>query len=244
MARKIAVVTGGAQGIGRTIVERLIAADHDVAIWDANAEVLQATCSDLGPDRVLGAHCDQTILTDVENARAATIDRFGGIDVLVNDAGILGPEASTWQCDPDVWRRVIEVNLVGMYLCSRTVVPVLLDRGWGRIVNMASIAGKEGNPMMSAYSVSKAGVIGLTKSLGKELATTGVLVNAVAPGLVETPMSESASDEIKQRLLAKVPMNRLAKREEVAALVAWLCSDAVSYTTGAVFDISGGRATY
>lgn len=240
MANRHAVVTGGAQGIGAAIAQRLLEDGLDVTIWDAN----EVGLGELSDERLARVVCDQSVPEQVDRALAETLRERSRIDVLVNNAGIMGREARVWEYPTDEWRRVVDVDLLGVFHCCRAVVPAMASNGWGRIVNIASIAGKEGNPGMSAYSAAKAGVIALTKSLGKELATSGVLVNAVAPGLVETPMSASASDEIKALLLAKVPLGRYATTQEIAALVSWLCGDEASYTTASVFDISGGRATY
>lgn len=187
---------------------------------------------------------DVTDPASVEGMVAAALERFGRIDILVNNAGVLGPTAPTEEYPPDAWRRVLSTNLDGVFYCSRTVLPHMLARGWGRIVNIASIAGKEGNPGMAAYSASKAGVIGFTKALGKEVATRGVLVNCIAPALIDTDMAAQLPPETRDYVVSRVPMGRLGTAEEVAALVAWLCSDECSFSTGAVYDISGGRATY
>jgi 3-oxoacyl-[acyl-carrier protein] reductase len=180
----------------------------------------------------------------VQNAAASTAAAFGKIDILVNNAGIAGTNSKTWEADPADWRRVIDINLNGPFYCCHAVIPHMLQGGYGRIVNIASIAGKEGNPNAAHYSASKAAVIALTKSLGKELATSGVVVNCVTPAVIETDILQQLTQQHIDYMLSKIPMNRFGKKEEAAALVAWLCSEDCSFTTGAVFDLSGGRATY
>jgi 2-dehydro-3-deoxy-L-rhamnonate dehydrogenase (NAD+) len=242
---RVAVITGGAQGIGHAVAERLLHSGAAVALWDINAERL-AEARD-----VLSAH-GQVItvvaeLTDdaaVEAATQATLTALGHIDVLVNSAGITGGNAPLWELMPDVWRKVIEVNLVGCYLTCRSVVPHMIRAGYGRIVNIASVAGKEGNPNASHYSASKAGLIGLTKSLGKELARTGVLVNAVTPAAARTPIFDSMKQEHIDYMLSKIPMGRFVEVREAASMIGWLASEDCAFSTGAVFDLSGGRATY
>ena len=242
---RVAVVTGGAQGIGRAIAERLLDSGAAVALWDAEASRLAATGAAL---RERGAVSTATVeLTDelqVADAAVATLGVHGQIDILVNNAGITGGNATTWELEPAVWRRTLEVNLVAPYLVCRAVVPHMLARGWGRIVNIASIAGKEGNPNASHYSASKAGLIALTKSLAKELATSGILVNAVTPAVAKTAMFDSMTAAHIEYMRAKIPMGRFLEPAEAAALVAWLASDDCSFSTGAMFDLSGGRATY
>jgi len=190
------------------------------------------------------AGLDLTEADKVQGATDATVARFGKIDILVNNAGITGGNAVTWELEPSAWRRVIDVNLVGPFLASRAVVPVMLRQGYGRIVNVASVAGKEGNPNASHYSASKAGLIGLTKSLGKELATRGILVNCVTPAAAHTDLFAQMTQEHIDYMRSKIPMNRFVEPQEVAAVVCWLASEECSFSTGAVFDISGGRATY
>ena len=240
-----AIVTGAARGIGYAIAERLLASGAAVTVWDmddAAARKAALDLSHLGETHALAL--DVTQEDAVRSAVAASEKRMGRIDILVNNAGIAGSNAASWDYDPAEWRRIIEIDLVGVYLCARAVIPSMLARGYGRIVNIASIAGKEGNPNASAYSAAKAGVIALTKSLGKELAERGVLVNCVTPAAVETAIFAQMSKEHIGYMLSKIPMGRFGKVEEVAALVAWLASSECSFSTGAVFDISGGRATY
>jgi 3-oxoacyl-[acyl-carrier protein] reductase len=245
LAGRVAVVTGGAQGIGYAIAERMLASGAAVVLWDVD-EARLATAR-----IALAAHGTVTVqaveLTDeasVGAATAATMAAHGRIDILVNNAGITGGNAPTWELAPDVWRRVVEVNLVAPYLVCRAVVPHMIGAAYGRIVNIASVAGKEGNPNASHYSASKAGLIALTKSLGKELATKGVLVNAVAPAVAKTAMFDSMTESHIAYMLSKIPMGRFLEVQEAAAMVAWLASAECSFTTGAVFDLTGGRATY
>ena len=243
--QRIAVVTGAATGIGRAIAARLLTAGAAVCLWDRAAEALTTTTHDLtalGP--VEAVTVDVTDPAAVTGAVQATRERFGGIDILVNNAGIAGPNTPLWEYPLEAWRQVVEVNLLGTFYCCRAVVPVMLQGGYGRIINIASIAGKEGNPQASAYSASKAGVIGLTKSLGKELAQHGIVVNCVTPAAVETDLFQQMTPEHIQYMLSRIPMGRFGQTTEIAALVAWLASEECSFSTGGVFDISGGRATY
>jgi 3-oxoacyl-[acyl-carrier protein] reductase len=242
---RVAVITGGAQGIGYATAERMLASGASVVLWDIDAARLDqavAALASRGP-----VSTDRVELTEEDSvaaAAAATLARHGRIDILVNNAGITGGNAPTWELDPAVWRRVVEVNLIAPFLACRAVVPQMIAQGYGRIVNIASVAGKEGNPNASHYSASKAGLIGLTKSLGKELATKGVLVNAVAPAAARTAIFDQMAPEHIAFMLGKIPMGRLVTVEEVAAMVCWLASEESSFSIGAVFDLSGGRATY
>ena len=248
LANRVAIVTGGARGIGFAVAQRFLQSGADVALWDQDAERLDSSRETL--QRAHPARRVEALaldLTDVSAVEAGTIGvaaRLGRIDILVNNAGITGGNGTTWELDPTVWRRVVEVNLVAPYLTCRAVVPHMLKGGWGRIVNIASIAGKEGNPNASHYSASKAGLIGLTKSLGKELATSNVMVNAVTPAAAKTEIFDQMKQTQIDYMLAKIPMGRFLEVDEVAAMVAWLSSEDCSFTTGSVFDISGGRATY
>ena len=240
-----AVVTGGAQGIGRAIAERLLASGASVTLWDRDAGELGAAREALGPDADANAVVvDVADPGSVERAAAETVGAAGRIDILVNNAGIAGPNATTWEYPIDEWRQVIEIDLNGVFYCCRAVVPHMIERGYGRIVNIASIAGKEGNPNASAYSAAKAGVIGLTKSLGKELADRDVAVNCITPAAARTRIFEQITQAHIDYMLSKIPRGRFVLVEELAALVAWLVSAENSFTTGAVFDASGGRATY
>ncbi len=238
-----AVVTGGAQGIGRAIAERLLASGATVTLWDRDPGELESTRRALGSGTG-GAVVDVTDPESVERAAAATIETAGGIDILVNNAGVAGPNATTWEYPVGEWRQVIEIDLNGVFYCCRAVVPHMIERGYGRIVNIASIAGKEGNPNASAYSAAKAGVIGLTKSLGKELADRDIAVNCITPAAARTRIFEQITQAHIDYMLSKIPRGRFVLVEELAALVAWLVSEENSFTTGAVFDASGGRATY
>ncbi len=239
---RVAIVTGAARGIGRAIAERLSGSGARVAIWDvdtaAAAEAAQAI------EGAVDLAADVTDPVMIERALAQTEARLGPPDILVNNAGISGPNFPLADYPPEEWRRVIEIDLIGVYNCCRAVVPGMQRRGYGRIVNIASIAGKEGNPNASAYSAAKAGVIGLTKSLGKELAQTGVRVNCVTPAAARTDIFAQMTEAQIDYMLSKIPMGRFVLIEEIAALVAWLSSAECSFSTGGVFDISGGRATY
>ena len=242
---RVAVVTGGAQGIGYAVAERMLGSGATVVLWDVNAAQLEAALPALGAlGRCSGVSVELTDDAAVQAAAAHVVAEHGRIDILVNNAGITGGNATTWELDPAVWRRVIEVNLVAPYLTCRAVAPIMAGQGYGRIVNVASVAGKEGNPNASHYSASKAGLIALTKSLAKELATQGVLVNAVAPAVAKTAMFDSMTQQHIDYMLSKIPMARFVMPAEIAAMIAWLASEDCSFSTGAVFDLSGGRATY
>ena len=239
LSGRTAVVTGGAQGIGFAIATRLIASGARVVLWDLDAAKLDEATAALGPQSV----ADRVELT-VDASVAAAAARAGAIDIVVNNAGITGGNAPTWELSPEIWRRTVEVNLVAPYLVCRALVPGMLGRGYGRIVNIASVAGKEGNPNASHYSASKAGLIALTKSLGKELAGKGIAVNCVTPAAAKTAMFATMTQTHIDYMLSKIPMGRFLEVEEAAAMVAWLASEECSFTTAAVFDLSGGRATY
>ncbi len=243
--QKHAVITGGAQGIGFAVATRMLKSGASVALWDMDAKRLDQTRAELSALGKVTTHVlNLTQLDQVEQATAQTLAQHGQIDILVNNAGITGGNASTWELDPKVWREVIDVNLMAPYYVCRCVVPHMISRNYGRIVNVASVAGKEGNPNASHYSASKAGVIALTKSLGKELATKGIMVNAVAPAAAKTAMFATMTEQHIQFMLSKIPMNRFVEVEEIAAMIGWLSSDDCSFTTGSVFDITGGRSTY
>src|SRR5438552_3404525 len=240
---RTAVVTGGATGIGLAIAQRLIASGGRVSLWDRDAAALakaKALLSATTDTRVV----DVADAASVGVAAADTAAALGTIDALVCSAGITGPNTTTWEYPVDAWRQVIDVNLNGVFYCNRAVVPIMLRKDYGRIVNIASVAGKEGNPNAPAYSTSKAGVIGLTKSLGKELAKTGIRVNCVTPAAVRTAIFDQMTQAHIDFMLSKIPLGRFGHVEEIAALVAWLCTEDCSFSTGAVFDLSGGRATY
>ena len=240
---RTAVVTGGARGIGRAIAERMLASGASVAIWDMDAAAMAKTAAELGPN--VSTH--QVELTDeaaVRAAAAATIEWQGGVDILVNNAGNTGGNAPTWQLPADQWRRVVEVNLVGPFLACSALIPGMVERRYGRIVNIASVAGKEGNPNASHYSAGKAGLIALTKSLGKELSGHGVLVNCVTPAAAKTDIFLQMSPQQIDYMLSKIPMGRFVEVTEIAALACWLATEDCSFSTGAVFDVTGGRATY
>jgi len=242
---KNAVVTGGAQGIGRAVVERFVDSGAAVAIWDMDIKLAEKTASELkSRGRVAAIAVDVTKLADVERARDDTLKALGSIDILVNNAGIAGPNVKTWEYKPEDWSRVMQVNLDSQFYCCRTIAPLMIAQKYGRIVNVASIAGKEGNPNASAYSASKAGVIALTKSLGKELANYDIAVNCVTPAAARTAIFDQMTKEHIDYMLSKIPRARFVEVNEVAALIAFCASADCSFTTGAVFDISGGRATY
>ncbi len=241
---RVAVVTGGAKGIGLAIAARLAKDGAAVSLWDMDAERLAQVAAHFEADKVQSVPVDITDEAAVDAAAKATGDRFGRIDILVNSAGIAGPNHMVWEYPVDAWRRTVDIDLTGTFLTCRAVTPMMLDQGYGRIVNIASIAGKEGNPTASAYSAAKAGVIGLTKSLGKELAQKGVVANCITPAAVKTEIFEQVAQAHIDYMLSKIPMNRFGLVEEMANMVAWLSSEDCSFTTGGVFDISGGRATY
>ena len=240
---RTAVVTGGAQGFGKAITERFVASGARVAIWDRDTPLAEKTAAAFG-GQVIAIACDVADPGSVDKARDATVRALGRIDILINNAGIAGYNAKTWETDVEEWRKVMRVNLDGPFICSRAVVPLMIAQNYGRIVNIASIAGKEGNPNAAHYSASKAGVIALTKSLGKELAGHNIAVNAVTPAAAKTAIFDQITQEHIDFMLSKIPRNRFVTVEEVAGLVAWIASEENSFTTGAVFDISGGRATY
>jgi 3-oxoacyl-[acyl-carrier protein] reductase len=242
---RVAVITGGARGIGFAVAERVLHSGGNVALWDVDATPLEQALARLAALGAVSTHVvDVTQDEAVAAATAATVAHFGKIDILVNNAGITGGNAVAWELSPDVWRRVIEVNLTGPFLTCWAVIPVMLVNGYGRIVNVASVAGKEGNPTAAHYSASKAGLIGLTKSLGKELATKNILVNCITPAAAKTEIFAQMKQEHIDYMLSKIPMNRFVEPHEVAATICWLASEDCSFATGAVFDISGGRATY
>ena len=240
MQGRHAVITGGAAGLGYAIAQRMLASGATVTLWDRDQRALDAACQALGP-QAAGVQVDVASHTSVVQAVAKTAQP---VDALVNSAGITGPNTTVWNYPVADWEQVMQVNVNGTFFCCRELASRMRDQGWGRIVNIASVAGKDGNPNASAYSASKAAVIGLTKSLGKELAQSGVRVNCVTPAAVKTAIFDQMTPEHIEFMLSKIPMGRFGQPQEVAALVTWLCTDDCSFSTGAVFDLSGGRSTY
>jgi 2-dehydro-3-deoxy-L-rhamnonate dehydrogenase (NAD+) len=236
-----AVVTGGASGLGFAIAQRFVASGANVAIWDLNGEAANAAAKTLGGSAVVA---DVSDAGSVMQAVRSTLAFTPSIDILINNAGITGPNMTMWDYPLADWNRVFAVNVHGVFHCCRAVVPQMRQRNYGRIVNIASVAGKEGNPNASAYSASKAAVIGLTKSLGKELADTAIRVNCVTPAAARTPLFAQMTQSHIDYMLSKIPLGRFGEPEEIAALVAWIASEECSFSTGAVFDLSGGRSTY
>ena len=240
-----AVVTGGAQGIGFSVARRLLLSGASVSIWDMDSKLAADAAAQLLPLGSVDVYqVDVTNSEQVASVAAATVARTGKIDILVANAGIAGPNLTTWEYPVDAWKHVIDVNLIGVYLCCRAVVPYMIAKNYGRIVNVASIAGKEGNPNASAYSASKAGVIALTKSLGKETAASGIAVNCITPAAAKTRIFEQMTQSHIDFMLSRIPRGRFVEPDEISAMVAWLVSEENTFTTGAVFDLSGGRATY
>jgi len=240
LSGRVAAITGGARGIGFAVAERFIQSGAKVALWDMDgAETAAARLKG-----AIGLAVDVTDAAGVSSALAATERRLGPLDILVASAGITGPNAPVADYPVDAWRKVIDVDLTGVFLCNRAVIPGMTQRNYGRIVNIASVAGKEGNPNASAYSAAKAAVMALTKSLGKELAATNIRVNCITPAAIKTDIFAQMTEQHIQFMLSKIPMGRFGTVEEAAALVAWLASEECSFSTGAVFDLSGGRATY
>jgi len=245
LINRVAVVTGGARGIGFACAERLLKAGANVSLWDLDRARLAQAAAELKPLGTVEVRgLDLTQEAKVAEATAQVLESCGRIDILINNAGITGGNAPSWELTAEVWRRVIEVNLIAPYLVCRSVVPVMLRQSYGRIVNIASVAGKEGNPNASHYSASKAGLIGLTKSLAKELATRNILVNCVTPAAAKTDIFAQMTPAHIEFMLSKIPMQRFVEPGEIAAMVCWLASEECSFSTGGVFDISGGRATY
>ena len=243
LKQRIAIVTGGAQGIGLAIVKRMLASGASVRVWDRDRKLLQQALTALS-GAVSGDAVAVADEKSVAQGTAAAVAAHGKIDILVNNAGIAGANAPTVDYPVDEWERVLKVNLTGQFLCCRAVAPQMVKQKYGRIVNIASVAGKEGNPNAVAYSASKAGVIALTKSLGKELAKDGVSVNCITPAAAKTAIFEQMTEQHINYMLARIPMGRFVLVEEVAAMACWLASEDCSFSTGGVFDISGGRATY
>ncbi len=245
LAGRHAVVTGAAQGFGRAITERFLRSGAKVAMWDVDPKELAAAAKALGAlGSVHTAAMDVSKLSDVEAATKSTIDAFGRIDILVANAGIAGPNHKLWEYPVDAWRQVIEIDLLGVFYCNRTIVPHMIAQHYGRIVNIASVAGKEGNPNASAYSSAKAGVIALTKSLAKEVAQENIAVNVVTPAAAKTRIFDQMTPEFHKFMLSKIPRGRFLEIDELASMVAWVASEENSFSTGSVFDISGGRSVY
>jgi 2-dehydro-3-deoxy-L-rhamnonate dehydrogenase (NAD+) len=240
-----AVITGGAEGFGRAVAERFLASGASVSLWDVNRDLVTRTAGELatlGP--VHTAIVDITDAAAIQEAAAATAREWSGIDILIANAGMTGPNAPLWEYPIDDWRRVVEVNLMGTFYCCRAIVPIMRQQGYGRIVMMSSVAGKDGNPNASAYSAAKAGIIALTKSLGKELAGDNIAVNCVTPAAARTRIFDQMTEAHIAFMLSKIPRGRFLEVTELASLVAWLASEENSFSTGAVWDLSGGRSTY
>jgi 3-oxoacyl-[acyl-carrier protein] reductase len=242
---RVAIVTGGGQGIGLAVVERMLAGGASVSVWDRDEALMKGLAAAHGAGgRVQALPVDIGDLAAVEKATAAVRNQFGRIDILVNNAAIVGPNAPTWEYPPDAFIDVVHVGLVGTFFCCRAVVPHMIGQNYGRIVNLSSVAGKEGNPNAPAYSSTKAAVLALTKSLGKELAGYDIAVNAVTPAVARTTMAMSQAPDFLKMILAKIPRGRMLELSEAASMICWLATAENSFTTGAVFDLSGGRATY
>jgi 3-oxoacyl-[acyl-carrier protein] reductase len=242
---RVAIVTGGAQGIGLAVANRILASGGRVAIWDRDRALLDETVKGIAKDdRVRGFSVDIADLAAVEAGTKATLEHFGKIDILINNAAIVGPNANTWEYPPEAFREVVNVGLIGTFYCCRTVVPHMIAKNYGRIVNLSSVAGKEGNPKAPAYSSMKAAVIGLTKSLGKELAGYNIGVNCVTPAVAKTTLALSQAPDFLAMIVSKIPRGRMLELDEAASMICWLASAENSFTTGAAFDLSGGRATY
>jgi 3-oxoacyl-[acyl-carrier protein] reductase len=245
LEKQTAVVTGGAQGIGLAVVERFLASGARVAIWDRDAAMLERCAEHLAqPHRVLCVEADIALPASVEEATRRTLETFDTIEILINNAALVGPNMPTWEYPPEAFAEIVQVGLHGTFHCCRAIVPLMIEAGYGRIVNLSSIAGKEGNPNAVAYSAMKAGVIALTKSLGKELAAKDIAVNCVTPAVAKTAGAMGQSPEHVKYILGKIPRGRMLELEEAASMITWLSTAENSFTTGAVFDLSGGRATY
>ena len=240
---KVVIITGAGSGIGKETAQRMIDNGAKVALWDYNQETLDNIQNKLGKNS-LSVNVDVSDEVSVKNAADKVRNNLGTPSILVNCAGVAGINASIEKTDPNEWRRVININLTGTFLCCREIIADMVNKGYGRIINIASVAGKEGNPNAAHYSASKSGVITFTRSLGKELAETGVLVNCITPAVIETEMLSQVSDEHKAYMVSKIPMGRMGQPNEVAALICWLSSQECSYSTAAAFDLSGGRSTY
>ena len=242
---RVAIVTGGAQGIGLAVANRILASGGKVCIWDRDKALLDETVKRIAkPEHVQGLSVDIADLAAVEAATKSTLTHFGKIDILVNNAAIVGPNANTWEYPPEAFRDVVNVGLIGTFYCCRTVVPHMIAANYGRIVNISSVAGKEGNPKAPAYSSMKAAVIALTKSLGKELASYNIGVNCVTPAVAKTTLALSQAPDFLAMIVSKIPRGRMLELDEAASMICFLASAENSFTTGAAFDLSGGRATY
>ena len=244
LTNKVAIVTGGAQGFGLAITKRIIQSGGKVVIWDIDKEEAEKAKKEINSENFSYQIVDITDFKIVKKSIDELEEKLGQIDIFVNNAGMTGMNAKVWDYPLDEWQKVIELNLNSTFYCCKAIVPHMIKNNYGRIVNIASIAGKEGNPNACAYSSSKAAVIGFTKSLGKELATFGISVNCVTPAAVKTPIFDQVAEFHQNFMLSKIPMGRFGQPEEIASLICWLCSQECSFTTGGVFDISGGRATY
>ena len=240
LKNKVAVVTGGAQGFGLAITKRFLSSGAHVVIWDKDEKVLQS----VEEENITKVITDVTNFQKIQESTKETLLQHGRIDILVNNAGIAGPSYTTWEYPIEEWQKVIDIDLNGVFYCCKSIVPVMKKNNYGRIINIASIAGKEGNPNAMPYSAAKAGVIALTKSLGKELANNNIAVNCITPAAAKTRIFDQISQEHIDYMLSKIPRNRFVKVDELASMVAWMASEENSFTTGAVFDLSGGRATY
>jgi len=242
---RVAIVTGGGQGIGLTVAERMLQHGGSVAIWDRDQKLLDALTDKYGADgKVLAVNADIGSIESVDAAVKAVLARFGKIDILVNNAAIVGPNANTWEYPPQAFADVVHIGLVGTFYVCRAVVPHMIEKNYGRIVNLSSVAGKEGNPGAPAYSSTKAGVLALTKSLGKELAKYNIAVNAVTPAVAKTTMALSQAPDFLAMILSKIPRGRMLELSEAASMICWLATEENSFTTASTFDLSGGRATY
>ena len=240
LKNRVSIVTGGVQGFGRAIVERFIQSGCKVVIWDQDQELLD----NLNLDNIIKINVDVSNFDSVLSGFKSTLDQIGKVDILINNAGIAGPSHKTWDYPNEDWKKVIDIDLSGIFYTSKVIVPHMIENNYGRIVNISSIAGKEGNPNAMPYSAAKAGVIALTKSLGKELADKNIAVNCITPAAAKTKIFDQISQEHIDYMLSKIPRNRFVLVEELASLAAWMSSEENSFTTGAVFDLSGGRATY
>ena len=240
LKNKVAVVTGGAQGVGLAIAKRFLVSGAQVVIWDRDEKILLS----VEEKNITKIIVDVTNFQKIEEATKETLSLFGRIDILVNNAGIAGPSYTTWEYPIEEWQKIIDIDLSGVFYCCKSIVPVMKKNNYGRIINIASIAGKEGNPNAMPYSAAKSGVIALTKSLGKELANNNIAVNCITPAAAKTRIFDQISQEHIDYMLSKIPRNRFVKVDELASMVAWMASEENSFTTGAVFDLSGGRATY